>query len=308
VWRDFTTATLRNTPPKPLPAPANVGRTDVGDAGQHANQGPDSTAALRPADAGFEPVIRTAGSGRRLALTFDDGPSDYTGAVLDLLAKYHVQATFCVVGEMAQAYPKTVRRIVADGHKLCNHSMHHDDLGKESVTQSRRDIEAADAAIAADAPGATVTYYRAPYGDFGPTAKVAAELGHTPLGWVVDPDDWRLPGVATIVSRIEKGIKPGAVLLVHDGGGNRQQTVDALAVLVPRLLAEGWTFDVPATTVKSHPLGGGDAAAAVSAPPTPVTRPTPSSSPTAPADTSKPDPAPGITVLPSTSPTPTGPN
>src|SRR4051794_19478037 len=111
--------------------------------------------------------------------------------------------------------------------------MHHDELGKLSAEAGEADIRAKDHAIAKAVPGATVTYYRAPYGDFGPTAKVGARLGHTPLGWVVDPDDWLLPGAGVIADRIHQQLKPRAVVLVHDGGGDRQQTIDALTALIP---------------------------------------------------------------------------
>jgi peptidoglycan/xylan/chitin deacetylase (PgdA/CDA1 family) len=235
-----------------------VGSSKVGDAGhtEDAGKSPDDGVDLHAADDGYEPVVHTAGQGKRLALTFDDGPSDYTPAVLDLLKQYHIKATFCVVGEQVQSYPKATKRIVDEGHSLCNHSMHHDDLGNVSLARIRADLTETDNAIAKAVPGATVKYYRAPYGDFGPSAKVAAQMGHTPLGWVVDPDDWMLPGADAIVDRIEQQLTPRAVVLVHDGGGDRSQTVAALKKLLPRLINEGWTFDRPAQTVQSHPLEG----------------------------------------------------
>jgi hypothetical protein len=78
-------------------------------------------------------------------------------------------------------------------------------------------------------------------------------LGHTPLGWLVDPDDWMLPGAGVIAQRIRDGITPRAVVLVHDGGGDRSQTLQALTTLIPKLLGEGWTFDLPAVTRTAHP-------------------------------------------------------
>jgi membrane peptidoglycan carboxypeptidase len=254
LWRDFVSAALRGKPKKPLPKPANVGRTDVGDAGHTHGKSPDDVMDARPATDGYEPVVHTARQGRRLALTFDDGPSDYTPAILDLLATYHIKATFCMVGEQVDAYPKTVRRIVAEGHALCNHSARHDDLGGLAPDEIRDDMASADAAIGRAAPGATVTYFRAPYGDWGASAKVAAQLGHTPLGWLVDPDDWMLPGADVIAGRIEQQLTPRAVVLVHDGGGPRDQTIAALKKAIPKLLRDGWTFDLPAVTVAAHAL------------------------------------------------------
>jgi peptidoglycan/xylan/chitin deacetylase (PgdA/CDA1 family) len=283
LWQGFLTAALHGKPASPLPTPAHVGSAKLGDAGRVHDQSPDSVAKLHAADDGFEPVVHTKGQGKRLALTFDDGPSDYTPQVLDLLARYHITATFCMVGEQVQAYPATVRRIVAAGHALCNHSLHHDDLGALSAAKVRADLTATDQAIASAAPGATVTYYRAPYGDFGGSAKIGAQLGHTPLGWLVDPDDWTRPGVDVIASRIQKQLTPRAVVLVHDGGGDRQQTVDALKTLIPALLADGWTFDLPAKTIRTLPP--------LESTPKPTPSPSPSvSAPTRPASEAPPDP------------------
>jgi membrane peptidoglycan carboxypeptidase len=271
LWRDFVQTSLHGKPKTSLPRPAHVGRTDVGDAGKiHATgKSPDEVANLQAADAGYAPVVHTAHTGKKLALTFDDGPSEYTPEVLDLLKQYHIKATFCVVGENVGWFPQTVQRIVAEGHSLCNHSMYHDDLGILSAEKSGADIAANDAAIAKAVPGATVTYYRAPYGDFGPSAKVAAGMGHTPLGWLVDPDDWMLPGADTIASRIHQQLTPRAVVLVHDGGGDRRQTIDALEKLIPKLLSEGWTFDRPEVTIQAHPLPSGSPSASASASTTP---------------------------------------
>jgi peptidoglycan/xylan/chitin deacetylase (PgdA/CDA1 family) len=271
LWRDFLQTSLHGKPKTSLPRPAHVGRTDVGDAGKTHDIGksPDEVAHMLAADPGFTPVVHTAHTGKRLALTFDDGPSEYTPAMLDLLKKYNIKATFCVVGENVGWYPQTVRRIVAEGHSLCNHSMHHDDLGIISAAKSGADIAANDEAIGEAVPGATVTYYRAPYGDFGPSAKVAAGMGHTPLGWIVDPDDWMMPGADTIESRIKQQLVPRAVVLVHDGGGDRSQTLAALKSLIPKLLSEGWTFDKPEVTIEAHPLPGGSPSASASASTTP---------------------------------------
>jgi peptidoglycan/xylan/chitin deacetylase (PgdA/CDA1 family) len=310
LWRDFLQTSLHGKPKTSLPRPAHVGRTDVGDAGKTHDIGksPDEVAHMLAADPGFTPVVHTAHTGKRLALTFDDGPSEYTPAMLDLLKKYNIKATFCVVGENVGWYPQTVRRIVAEGHSLCNHSMHHDDLGLLPPAAGRADIQGDDAQIEKAAPGSVVTYYRAPYGDFGPTAKVAAQLGHTPLGWLVDPDDWKLPGATVIAQRIEQQLTPRAVVLVHDGGGDRQQTIDALKILIPKLLGEGWTFDFPQTTVAAHapaPPSAPASSGTPSAPPT-GTSPSPSLSPSdspSPSDPAQPEDSDAPPVPPAPDPT-----
>ena len=305
LWRDFLRSSLSGQPKTSLPRAAHVGRSDVGDAGKNHSTGksPDSAANVKPADPGYAPVVHTAHTGKRLALTFDDGPSEYTPQMLDLLKQYGIKATFCMVGENVGWYPQTVQRIVAEGHALCNHSLHHDDLGIVSADKSRADIAATDDAIAKAAPGSTVTYYRAPYGDFGPSAKVAAGMGHTPLGWLVDPDDWMLPGPDVIADRIEHQLTPRAVVLVHDGGGDRKQTVTALKKLIPKLLADGWTFDLPEVTQRAHPLA--------TSPPSPSSSASPSASATPGTDPTGTDPTgndPAVTDPGGTDPTGKGPD
>ncbi|MEV4141743.1 polysaccharide deacetylase family protein, partial [Dactylosporangium sp. NPDC049742] len=292
LWQDFLRAALHGAAEAAFPAPAHVGRTDTGDAG-HAGDSPDDLTGRAPAAAvGARPVLRTAHPGKTFALTFDDGPSEHTAAMLDLLGQYHIRGTFCVVGEAVAANPALVRRIVGDGHALCNHSTHHDALGRASAEQVRADIATTDAAIAAAAPGCTVTYFRAPYGDWGVSAKVAQDLRHTPIGWTVDPDDWTTPGAEEIVARIERQLTPGAIVLVHDGGGDRRQTVAAMRILIPRLLAAGWTADLPATTVTAVP---------VSPPVTPPVSP-PVTPPVSPPGSPSPSPSLESAPLPSSSP------
>ncbi|MET0496614.1 MAG: transglycosylase domain-containing protein [Actinoplanes sp.] len=293
LWADFTRDALRGEPKSALPRPARVGRTDVGDAGR-VSPVTGSHSERKP---GFGvPVVHTAGQGKRLALTFDDGPSPYTAQMLDLLAAQHVKATFCMVGEEVERYPELVRRVVTEGHQLCNHSWKHDDLGTVTAGVARDDIERTDAAIAKAAPGATVSFFRAPYGSWGKSAKVGAELGHTPLGWVVDPDDWLRPGADVIADRIERQLTPRAVVLVHDGGGERDQTLAALTALIPKLKRDGWKFDLPQKTVATKALPTPSPSPSPSVTPSPSPSPDsalPSagvSSPTSPPSAGPPDP------------------
>jgi peptidoglycan/xylan/chitin deacetylase (PgdA/CDA1 family) len=170
------------------------------------------------------------------------------------LREHHIKAVFCVVGDSVEKHPELVRRIVAEGHGLCNHSSHHDDLGVLDPAKAKADIEATNAALARAVPGETVTWFRAPFGSWGAAAKAGVQLGHTPLGWVVDPEDWKMPGTGVIIERIRKQLTPRAVVLVHDGGGERAQTIAALRTLIPSLRQDGWTFDLPQRRVRTHPL------------------------------------------------------
>ena len=194
-----------------------------------------------------EALHRAEGSGRVLSLTFDDGPDPRTTPrLLEVLAAHAVPAVFFLWGDHVRAHPAVVRSVCAAGHVLGNHSMHHDDLAERSADDVRADLLETNAAIAAAAPGAAVPWFRAPYGSWGRSPDVTAELGMQPLGWQLAVADWEPPGVDELVRRVEAGIEPGGVVLLHDGGGDRTQTVDAVERLLPRLRADGWSFALPA--------------------------------------------------------------
>ncbi|MDX2708535.1 polysaccharide deacetylase family protein [Streptomyces sp. PA03-6a] len=188
--------------------------------------------------------------GRSVALTFDDGPDPvWTPKVLDVLARHHAKATFCEIGPNAGAHPDLVRRIAAAGHRLCDHSVHHDEAqSRKSQEYNRHEILDAQREIsrAAGSGDTALWYYRAPGGDFSPAIRaIAADHGLRPLGWTVDSDDWRRPGADAILATVNSELKPGAIVLMHDGGGDRSQTVQALETLLDRLDAAGYTYTFP---------------------------------------------------------------
>ncbi|MEV4654770.1 polysaccharide deacetylase family protein [Micromonospora sp. NPDC049301] len=207
------------TPPTPKPSPSpRLTRTKP----------PKPT--LRPLPAKLPAGLRRSTGVRPVALTFDDGPSPaWTPKVLDQLRAARVTATFCVVGQEAQRHPELVRRIVREGHQLCNHSWRHDlDLGRRPVAEIRADLARTNKAIQTAVPGAPVPFYRQPGGRWTPEVlAVAKDLGMRPLHWNVDPQDWDKPTAATIAKRIHSAARPGAVVLLHDGGGNRAATLSA---------------------------------------------------------------------------------
>ncbi|MDH6139553.1 peptidoglycan/xylan/chitin deacetylase (PgdA/CDA1 family) [Kitasatospora sp. GP30] len=224
-------------------------------ASPSADPAPATTAAApRPApDApGTSIVYNTASSttnGKTVALTFDDGPGPYTGQILDLLDQYHVKATFCEIGPQATANPALVKRIVADGHRLCDHTVHHPQpMHTLSLDKQTYEITAAkDMIVAAGGPGTQVSWFRAPGGDFSKANRqIAAQDGLRPLGWTVDTRDWARPGVDQILANAKSELKPGGIILMHDGGGDRSESVAALAQLLPWLVQQGYTFDFPA--------------------------------------------------------------
>ncbi|MGW6914154.1 polysaccharide deacetylase family protein [Kitasatospora sp. NPDC054939] len=232
----------RPAPPQgaPVPSPLLTGPLPTG----------APTAPGPPTGGVATDVVRsTASGGRSVALTFDDGPGGATGAVLDLLAQYGARATFCLVGQQVRAHPEMVRRILAAGHRLCNHSAGHPQpFAKLSHDQAVRQIEEAERAIVeAGGPGTQVAWFRAPGGGFtADNQRIAADHGLRPLGWSVDPRDWSRPGAAAVVATVQRELRPGGVVLLHDGGGERSQTVEALRQLLPWLAGQGYRFDFPA--------------------------------------------------------------
>lgn len=180
----------------------------------------------------------TSGSAA-VALTFDDGPHPvHTQQTLDVLREYRVHATFCLVGRNVVAYPHLVRAIAADGHTLCNHSWNHDfDLGSYPAGTIRADLMRTTAAIREAAPGHPVSYYRQPGGFWTPTVvRSAEELGMTSIHWTVDPADYFQPGAGSIAATVTAQAVQGSVVLLHDAGGNRIGTVQALRTILPNLL------------------------------------------------------------------------
>jgi peptidoglycan/xylan/chitin deacetylase (PgdA/CDA1 family) len=205
--------------------------------------------AASPATAGgVTPVIvdTARGTGDVVSLTFDDGPHPPdTLRLLAVLRRHHVKAVFCLVGDQVRAYPEVARRIAREGHVLCNHSLSHADLGAAAPDEIRADLEATSALIRDAVPGARIPYFRAPYGSWGQSPAVAAELGMQPLGWKMDIADWEPPGADVLLQRLRDGITAGSVVLMHDGGGDRSQTVEAVDRIIPELRAGGWRFTLP---------------------------------------------------------------
>ena len=187
-------------------------------------------------------------SARPVALTFDDGPSpQWTPLILQALADAQVHATFCIIGRQAQQYPALVRQIVDGGHTLCNHTWDHDEqLNHRSEAQILKQMGKAQAAITQASGGVAPTFFRAPGGAWsGQVELLARRLHMTPLKWTVDPRDWARPGAGHIVRSVMTTVRPGGIVLLHDGGGRRDQTLAALRYFLVRLPAYKYRFQVP---------------------------------------------------------------
>ena len=178
-------------------------------------------------------------------LTFDDGPHPvYTPQVLDILAAYQVKATFFVVGDMVRRWPEAARQIVEDGHSMQSHAWNHDTLTTFSRSEFIRDMNRTQTELLY-ATRTHATCLRPPYGATNSKVeKWANELGLTVELWDVSGNDWTDISAAGIARRVLRGVEPGSVVLLHDGGGPRSRTVSSLEIIIPALLEDGYRFAV----------------------------------------------------------------
>ena len=176
-------------------------------------------------------------------LTFDDGPDPkYTPQILAILKQYGAEATFFEVGQNVGKHPDLTRKVHEEGHSVQNHTWSHPDLRKLSSANLTSQVEKTDRAIRAQT-GYTPRCLRPPYGGVNTAvAKRLDSLDKVIRLWTVDSHDWERPGTSVIVKRVLTGVKDGSVVLMHDGGGNRSQTLDALPTILKTLQSEGYGF------------------------------------------------------------------
>lgn len=193
------------------------------------------------------------------ALTFDDGPNGLdTLRLLDLLRERRIRAVFAVVGEQVLA-PETVaedgtvvpsgadvlRRIVADGHVLAHHSVSHSGMSEWDALAVREEMLRGLEIIESVVGEVPVPYWRAPFGAWGITPAVGIRYGMQPLDVVHMIGDWETQDPDVLAERLRAEMVPGELVLLHDGGGERAGTVDAVIRVVDERLAEGWRFVLP---------------------------------------------------------------
>jgi peptidoglycan/xylan/chitin deacetylase (PgdA/CDA1 family) len=200
-------------------------------------------------DPDVDPIDKTDTGENILYFTFDDGPyPKYSQQIIDEFAKYDGTVTFFVLGQQINNFPDMVRQEFIEGHYIANHTNSHTSLDGISKEKFISEIEATEKAFV-DAvgdliePGTIVRYMRPPYGatDAG-TRAYAAELGYYVVLWDIDTQDWRKPGARQIADVILENVYPGAIILMHDGGGDREQTVEALKIALPKLDKQGYVF------------------------------------------------------------------
>ena len=197
-----------------------------------------------------------AGGEHQVAISFDDGPDPrWTPKILDILKGANVKAAFFLVGANAERYPKLVRRIVDDGHEIGNHTYYHPNLALCWPEHIRVELNATQLLLET-ITGRATTLFRPPYAaDSSPTQltdltplKIAEDLNYLVVLESIDPQDWAKPGTDTIVQRVKQQRHDGSVILLHDAGGDRSQTVEALPRILDWLHTRGDTV-VPLSTL-----------------------------------------------------------
>jgi len=194
------------------------------------------------------PVGAVQGEGLVSALTFDDGPNGAdTAELLDFLESRGIRAVFAVVGERIQANggAEILRRIVDEGHVLCNHSTGFADMGDWTAERVREDLTRNLEIIRSVVPNAVVPYWRAPNGSWGVSCDVAVELGMQPLDVINHIGDWAEQDPDVLEARLWERLTRGQLLLCHDGGGDRSGTVTAVKRFVDEAVGDGWEFTLP---------------------------------------------------------------
>jgi len=208
----------------------------------HADRAPeeDPSAAVKAVLA-YTPFVKVGGDrGREVALTFDDGPGPYTPAVLSVLERLHVRATFFEIGAMLRYFGASTVRELRDGDVIGDHTQTHPEMATLSAhAQHEQLFEQILHVEVLDGPRPIL--FRPPYGSYNATTMRQLRALHLMMVlWSVDTDDYLQPGVPVIVQRALAGARPGAILLMHDAGGTRTQTIAALPRIIEELRARGF--------------------------------------------------------------------
>ena len=206
---------------------------------------------------------------KQIAIGFDDGPSSYTPQVLRMLRRFDAHATFFEIGQETAGRGAIMKKVLAQGNEIGNHSLHHEqDPSSESLAETNRLIRRATGFEPCD--------FRPPDGAVN-SALVdrASALQMNTINWEVDPRDWATPGSAAIASNVIHNAHNGSIVVMHDGGGNRSQTVAALPAILSHFEHRGYEF-VPVEELLGHEFLYKPQPA-----PEPPTEPTPPPTPTA---------------------------
>ncbi len=194
-------------------------------------------------------------SEKAVALTFDDGPwRSSTPKILKILTENHALATFFVIGEQVQRDPQILQEETREHMEIGNHTYSHINLVHHSYSEDVADLQKASMAIQ-NATGHAPVLLRTPYGTYNAEVLKAASALHMHVimwSWTEDTRDWSNPGVQTIVSRVLAHIEPGDIVLFHDGGSDRSQTIAALPIILKDLKLRGYRFVTVSQLMKMH--------------------------------------------------------
>lgn len=191
----------------------------------------------------FSETIRQVNTVQKVvALTFDDGPGEFTEQILSILNKYQIKATFYVLGTNAKQYPQLIKEMIEHDHDLGNHSMYHDKMKNRSVEKMIEDIQSVDNILKKLGYDRKITF-RAPFGITSSNLQAALkQLNKRMVLFTFLPQDWTNISAQTIHDNVMKQIKPGLIITLHDGGKQRQNTVKATEMLIHTLNQQGYQF------------------------------------------------------------------
>lgn len=190
-----------------------------------------------------EPIRHVNTTEKVVALTFDDGPDKpYTEQILSVLDKHQVKATFFILGGNAKANPDLIKKIMAGGHDLGNHTMSHQKMKGRTVEAMKNDIASVDK-ILRDLGYEKEITFRAPFGITSPNLQEALQqLNKRMVLFTFLPQDWTKISAQQIYDNVMKQMKPGLIITLHDGGNRRENTVKATEMLIENLQKEGYRF------------------------------------------------------------------
>jgi len=239
-------------------AAAAAHRASGGGAGQPGQSGTAGENKAVASILAYTPFVRKgAGTKRDVALTFDDGPGPYTPGVLSVLERLHVRATFFAIGKMERYFSPSTSREIRDGDVVGDHTETHPMLAHLSAHEQYEELFEQIARIEL-LGGPRPTLFRPPYGSFNATTiRELRALHLLMVMWSVDAGDYLQPGVPAIVEHTLAGVRPGAIILMHDAGGVRTQTIAALPIIIHALRARGYHLvTVPQLLADEPPPSG----------------------------------------------------
>jgi peptidoglycan/xylan/chitin deacetylase (PgdA/CDA1 family) len=235
-------------------APLLPGVEPVPDAAPQTAAEAHQEAVETPAPAPVAPAMdaSTPVAKPRVALTFDDGPTPFTLQILDILKARKVKASFFMVGDNIKRHPEIAKAVVEGGFELGNHTMHHFLPSRLTDAALRDDVEGTSALIAA-MTGKPPAMFRSPYGSRSKRYLSEAARGNMDVVfWNVDPHDWKHSSPESMAAEIAVALKPGAVILLHDGGGNRARTVQALPLVLDEIERRGYEIVLVSEIETAH--------------------------------------------------------